>query len=322
MGLDVLGLGPVEHRVYEHLVRHRAASMERIVADLGIRANEIGHALRRLTENGLVATDGAHADHYVAAPPDVALGALILEHEDMLRRAEAEMLLLEQQYRDAGSGEADVVDVVRGPEAVRHRFNQLQRSARTEVLLFVKGDAAVVDRDQNVEESVAIDRGVRYRYVLERSRLDTPGVIDAVREAIADGLEVRVAGELPTRLLVVDRAVAMVPLAAAGQDQTSGALLLNAGGLVSLAVALFERTWSSAAHLRPAAEGGVASAELEPEEREVLALLELGLTDGSIASRTGVSMRTVQRRVRELMDRADVETRLQLGAAAVRKGWL
>ncbi|WES64849.1 hypothetical protein P0L94_01975 [Microbacter sp. GSS18] len=322
MGLDVLGLGVVEHRVYEHLVRHRATPADRLAADLGLRSTDVGAAIAELTALGLVARDGVDAERLVAAPPDVALGALILQHEDRLRQAESEMLLLERLYRDAGSGEADVVDVVRGTEAVRHRFNQLQRGARHEVLLFVKGDAVAVDRDENVEEEVAIARGIRYRYILERARLEAPGVIDAAREAIESGLEVRVAGELPTRMLIVDRTVAMVPLATGGEDQSSGALLLHAGGLVDLALSLFERTWASASHLVAAGDGALDEVELDEEEREVLALLDAGLTDRAIGLRTGMSVRTVQRRVRDLMDRADVDTRLQLGVAAVRRGWL
>lgn len=322
MGLDVLGLGIVEHRVYEYLVRHRSRTAEDIAADLALRASQVAAAITTLTTRGLVAREGTGPAHLVAAPPDVALGALILDHEDRLRQAEAEMLVLEQLYRDAGTGEADVVDVVRGSEAVGHRFNQLQRSARSEVLMFVKGDIVAVDRDENVEEELAQQRGIRYRYVLERSRLEAPGMLEAVHGAIEGGLEVRVAGELPTRMIIVDRTIAMVPSAADGEDQSTGALLLHAGGLIGLALSLFERTWQSAAHLVAAGERGIEEVDLEAEEREVLVLLDAGFTDRSIGQRMGTSVRTVQRRVRELMDRADVETRLQLGVAAVRRGWL
>lgn len=322
MGLDVLGLGIVEHRIYEYLVRHRSTSPERLVADLGLRAAQVDRAVAALTARRLVAHAGPDGENLVAAPPDVALGALILEHEDRLRKAESEKLLLEQLYRDAGAGEADVVDVVRGVEAVRHRFNQLQRGARSEVLLFVKGDAVAVDRDENVEEEIAQARGIRYRYVLERARLEAPGMLESVREAVLAGLDIRVVGELSTRMLVVDRTIAMVPLAAQGEDQSTGALLLHAGGLVGLALALFERTWQSASLLAATTEGSLDEVDLDVEEREVLALLEAGLTDRAIGQRTGLSVRTVQRRVRDLMDRADVDTRMQLGIAAVRRGWL
>ncbi|MEJ1091032.1 helix-turn-helix transcriptional regulator [Microbacterium istanbulense] len=322
MGLDVLGLGIVEHRVYEYLVRHRSRTADDICADLSLRPSQVAAAVAALSNRGLVAREGTDRGHLVAAPPDVALGALILDHEDRLRQAETEMLALEQLYRDAGTGEADVVDIVRGREAVGHRFNQLQRSARSEVLMFVKGDIVAIDRDENVEEELARQRGIRYRYVLERSRLEAPGMLEAVRGAIQGGLEVRVAGELPTRMIVVDRTIAMVPAAADGEDQSTGALLLHAGGLIGLALSLFERTWQSAAHLVAGEVSGVDEVDLDVEEREVLVLMDAGLTDRAIGQRMGTSVRTVQRRVRELMDRADVETRLQLGVAAVRRGWL
>ncbi|MCA1305814.1 transcriptional regulator TrmB [Microbacterium esteraromaticum] len=322
MGLDVLGLGIVEHRIYEHLVRHRALSAADLAIELGLRDAQVGSAIDALTTRGLVAREGPAPGRLIAAPPDVALGGLILDHEDRLRQAQAEMLALEQLYRNAGTGEADVVDIVRGSEAVGHRFNQLQRSARSEVLLFVKGDIVAIDREQNVEEELAHQRGIRYRYVLERARLEAPGMLDAVRGAIEGGLDVRVAGSLPTRMLIVDRTIAMVPSAADGEDQSSGALLLHAGGLVGLALSLFERTWQASSHLITRDTGDVEEVDLDAEEREVLALMDAGLTDRAIGLRMGSSVRTVQRRVRELMDRADVDTRLQLGVAAVRRGWL
>ena len=50
-------------------------------------------------------------------------------------------------------------------------------------------------------------------------------------------------------------------------------------------------------------------------------LLE-GLTDVAIASRLNVGERTVQRRVRDLIDLAGVQTRLQLIWQATRQGWI
>ena len=48
---------------------------------------------------------------------------------------------------------------------------------------------------------------------------------------------------------------------------------------------------------------------------------ELELTDAAAGAQLGLSVRTVQRRVAELMERAGVTTRIQLGAEAVRRGW-
>ena len=56
--------------------------------------------------------------------------------------------------------------------------------------------------------------------------------------------------------------------------------------------------------------------------RRSSALLLAGLTDQAIGNQLGLSLRTVQRRVSQLMERARVATRLQLGHEAGRRGWL
>jgi DNA-binding NarL/FixJ family response regulator len=54
---------------------------------------------------------------------------------------------------------------------------------------------------------------------------------------------------------------------------------------------------------------------------QVLALLLSGLTDQSAAGQLGLSLRTVQRRISQLMVKAGVDTRIQLGWYAAGKGW-
>lgn len=62
--------------------------------------------------------------------------------------------------------------------------------------------------------------------------------------------------------------------------------------------------------------GHSAPASLLPEQRELLGLLADGLSDQAIGRRLGLSRRTVQRRVRSLMDHYSVQTRFQLGLRA------
>jgi DNA-binding NarL/FixJ family response regulator len=61
--------------------------------------------------------------------------------------------------------------------------------------------------------------------------------------------------------------------------------------------------------------------ELE-EETQVLALLLAGLTDQTVAGQLDVSLRTVRRGVHQLMAKAGVESRIQLGRAVARTGWM
>jgi DNA-binding NarL/FixJ family response regulator len=90
-------------------------------------------------------------------------------------------------------------------------------------------------------------------------------------------------------------------------------------------LALFDRVWRDGLPLVLGADGVVEGSTGDglPElDARILGLLLAGLTDQAVANQLGLSMRTVQRRVRALMDRVAAETRLQLGFQAARRGWL
>ena len=319
----MLGLDEAELAAYRMLVTGPSGTATEVSGALGVSVGKATRVIASLEAKGLVARSGTAIDHVVASPPDIALGALIVEHQEGIRQAELEMRALRERYLAASSSRAEqVVDVVRGREAVRQRFNQLQRGARREVLEFVKGDVVAVSVEENVEEEAAISRGVTYRFLLERQTLERPGLMAAVSESIRDGVELRVTRELPIRLIVVDREIAMIPLAGATDDQSGGALLLRAGGLLDLAVSLFEVKWRDATRLDAVVDGAVEGSELSARERQILLMLNAGLTDRTVATRLGLSARTVQRYVADMMARAEIDTRLQLGVQATRRGWI
>ena len=123
--------------------------------------------------------------------------------------------------------------------------------------------------------------------------------------------------------MIVDRKIALVPMLS-GDAERSGALLVHAGGLLDGLLALFERVWRDAMPLTLTARG-VAEAAAEPiddDDVKIFGLLLAGLTDQAVGSQLGLSLRTVQRRVRALMDLADVDARLQLGYQAAQRGWV
>jgi DNA-binding NarL/FixJ family response regulator len=64
-------------------------------------------------------------------------------------------------------------------------------------------------------------------------------------------------------------------------------------------------------------DGAAHSAELD---RKIVALLLAGLSDQAISTQLDLSQRTLQRRLRHLMDVAGVRTRIQLGWYAARSG--
>lgn len=100
--------------------------------------------------------------------------------------------------------------------------------------------------------------------------------------------------------------------------------MVHASGLLELLAGLFESVWREALPLRLEASEVVEEEPDQPDatDLEVLSLLLAGLTDASVAKQLDLGLRTVQRRVRRLMELAGVTTRLQLGWHAYERGWV
>ena len=95
-------------------------------------------------------------------------------------------------------------------------------------------------------------------------------------------------------------------------------LLIRQRGLVEALMLLFELMWDRAA---PVAE--LDRGEARPDLRRLL-LLQLadGAKDEQIARTLGLSLRTVRRRIADLLIELGVDSRFQAGVEAVRRGWL
>ncbi|MFC7243466.1 helix-turn-helix domain-containing protein [Catellatospora aurea] len=329
--LGVLGLDPEEEFVYRALLG-RPSATAMLLADLLDRPEPVvDQALSRLVENGLALRSGGEA--FVAAPPAMALGALITERRDGLRIAEQALVTLAEEHRAAVAGRSisELIEVVSGVDAIRHRFQQVQQAARTEIRNFVTAPYLAVPPGSNAQEDAAAARGVRFRVVLERSVLAQPNIIDEVVDSLERGVELRVADQLPMKLILADSELALVPVTAPSAAQPGsepGAVLLHRSGLLAALEALFETVWQRAYPLELSSLGsdGLPYVELDTDgptelDRRILSLLLSGLTDQAVATQLDLSLRTLQRRLRHLMDLAGVDTRMQLGWHAARHEW-
>jgi sugar-specific transcriptional regulator TrmB len=322
--LGVLGLDETHESAYRALVSVGAADLPDLARRLTLGEPDTERALRRLERHGLAAQSSARPGRWVAAPPGVALGALLTQQRHELEKAELAVALLAEEYRAAAAEPAvhDLVEVVTGAAAVGRRFLQLQLGASEEVCALVTGTPAVVTGPDNDAEEQAAGRGVRYRVVVERSVLDLPDGVTELSAALGRDEQVRVVDTVPTKLVVADRALALVPLTT--HTAEPAALVVHESGLLELLSGLFESVWRDALPLRIGASGVT---EQEPDgpdatDLEVLSLLLAGLTDASVAKQLDLGLRTVQRRVKRLMELTGVTTRLQLGWHAYERGWV
>lgn len=322
--LAAIGLDETHEAAYRALVSVGAADVTDLARRLALAEHDTERALRRLERQGLAAQSSAWPGRWVAAPPGVALGALLTRQRHELEKAELAAALLAQEYRAAAAEPAvhDLVEVVTGASAVAQRFLQLQLGAAEEVCALVTGNPVVVSGMENDAEEQAAGRGVRYRVVVERAVLDLPHGLTELTAALGRDERVRVVDRVPTKLVVADRSLAMVPLTS--RTAEPAALVVHASGLLELLAGLFESVWREALPLR-LGPAGVSEEELDGPDAvdlEVLSLLLAGLTDASVAKQLDLGLRTVQRRVRRLMELAGARTRLQLGWHACERGWV
>ncbi|MFN8158734.1 MAG: helix-turn-helix domain-containing protein [Candidatus Nanopelagicales bacterium] len=322
--LGAVGLGPAEEDVYRRLVASGETTTAALAAELEREPDDVASVLSALVERGL-AVRGID-DRYAAAPPAVALGALLREQRDALYSAELDLAELVDAHRAVTSGRvpSDVVEVLTDIEAVRHRFAQIQQGAQREVRSMMVPNLTVVPYDDNDAGYEALRRGVRYRAILDRAALAQPGIVKAILRDLARGEQIRVADHVPVKMMIADDALAMLPLSAE-RNTAPESLLVHAGGLLSALSTYFELSWERAYPLWPNRAGDelveLRPGEIDELDSQILALLLAGMTDQALAGQLGLSLRTVQRRIRVLMDKAGVDTRIQLGWHAGREGW-
>lgn len=259
--LGAIGLDEIQESAYRALVAVGAAEVSDLAHRLGLPEADTERALRRLEQHGLAAQASARTGRWVAAPPGVALGALLTQQRHELEQAELAAALLAEEYRAEASEPAvhDLVEVVTGASAVSHRFHQLQLGATSEVCALVTGKPIAVSGMENEAEERAATRGVSYRVVIERELLSLPSGIMELSAALSRDEQCRVIDRVPTKLVVADGALAMVPLTGHGAEPS--ALVVHASGLLESLMGLFEAVWREAMPLRlgevgQAARGG------------------------------------------------------------------
>ncbi|MGW1402970.1 helix-turn-helix domain-containing protein [Streptomyces sp. NPDC002405] len=322
--LGAIGLDEIQESVYRALVAVGAAEVSDLAHRLALPEPDTERALRRLEQTGLAAQSSSRVDRWVAALPAVALGALLTQQRHELEQAELTAAMLAEEYRAEATDSAvhDLVEVVTGASAVAHRFFQLQLGATSEVCALVTGKPVAVSGMENEAEERAATRGVSYRVVVEREVLSLPSGIMELSAALSRDEQCRVVDRVPTKLVVADGALAMVPLTGRGAEPA--ALVVHASGLLESLMGLFEAVWREAMPIRLGGSGRPEEESNGPDamDLEVLSLLLAGLTDASVAKQLDLGLRTVQRRVKGLMELTGVSTRLQLGWHAYERGWV
>jgi DNA-binding CsgD family transcriptional regulator len=252
------------------------------------------------------------------------------------RRQEAELAAVQERLSALSAGgppegrrlpamPGGLAEVLYGAEVQRQCVVQIQREARKEVLGFVRPPYVANNSELQQERMAA---GISYRALYEASALTQP-MSPSMPVAIAIGEQARAIPHVPVKMLIVDGEHALLPLSPDQPDFTSGGLLLlHKSVLVDALVELFEDRWSRGTPLHITESGEIRppepsdTGEGQPGlDTQLLSLLLSGLPDKAIASQLGISLRTLQRRIKALMETTGTANRTQLAWYAAQQSW-
>jgi sugar-specific transcriptional regulator TrmB/DNA-binding CsgD family transcriptional regulator len=333
--LELLGVSDIEERVYRALLWDPEASLNNLAFATGVGQTELRRLLSALEMKGVIHRTKGKSHGYVPVAPDIAVEGLIQRRQEEIELIRAHLPQLREEYHSpADRGDpVEFAEVVSGREAVARRFAQLQQSATETILIFDNPPYALPDNADaqlvNQLEFERLEEGIQYRTIYSREAMAISGRSNEIHAYVKAGEVAHVSPELPMKLAIADRRLAIMPLIVNAPthnapSQVESAVVVHQSSLLDALATLFAAFWDRSLPLSFSAEAGKElGTEEDDEERELLlSLLTAGLTDEAIAHQLGISIRTVRRRVRHLMDQLGVITRFQAGVQAAKRGWL
>ncbi len=326
--LTTLGLDADAEAVYRAMLARPKDGVAALAARAGLAEDQVRAALDTLSELALVRPSYEHGGGLRAVSPDLGMEVLLARQQHELARQQqrleasrATAAQLISEYSDLRPRtDSPGVEQLTGLDQIRDRLATLTREVASEVMGFnptsaqtEEGMAAARPLDRQL-----LERGVRIRTVyLDSIRNNAPTIAHAEWLARHGG-QVRTVPTLPTRMIIIDRTSAVIPVR--GDDTAAGAVILTGHGTVTALCALLDSTWAAG---RPLGEAPVRDPHgLTPQEQAALSLLAEGHTDDAIARRLGVSPRTARRVTTELIERLGARSRFQAGVRAAQLGWL
>lgn len=322
--MTALGFSRETGRLYERLVPLSGQTLEELQRGLGLEPDVLQRQLAPLTESEIVRRTSTGA--LVVLPPAEAVSRVLVLAAERARHAHDRLIDISKAMPHLAGLNARPHDPLIAEEAPldgevfasRHLPDTVQAlvGQTSGDLLWLRPDQWDLPWETQlvglVAEAVARGRRVRSIYPV-RALTDSAVALSVRAEA---GEEIRIVSTIPTRLMVIGTAHALMP-EPLGTDE-SLRIMVRQSGIVGALALLFEEIWRRGSPLAEIQR----TPRAETARRFLLEQLALGAQDEQIARRLGMSLRTVRRRVADLMAELGAESRFQAGVEAARRGWL
>jgi DNA-binding CsgD family transcriptional regulator/sugar-specific transcriptional regulator TrmB len=330
--LDVFGLTGRSEDVYRLMLAEPRLVVADISERLGLAEVDVRAALDELVTFALIRESRDNPGMLRVVRPQVGLQTLLRRQEEQLAARQQELAGARTQiaemvaeYLDLDAGTRWPSDPTRrlsGLDAIQAELEILAQEMTTECLSILPGGAqsqASIEHARPLD-AAALARGITMMTLLQDSARHDPGTHAHARWLTELGAQVRTAAVLPVRMLIFDRRVAIIPIAAS--NTKLGALCTREPGIVSSMLAVFEQAWNAAIPFGATQVADDPGTGLTRLDRELLKLLSAGMTDEAAGSRLGISARTVRRQMAALMERLNASSRFEAGLKAAQRGWL
>lgn len=326
------GLGSLARQALEYLVSHPGADEDAVAAETGVSAAAARTALRSLEAELLAVRIAGQPARWSAGPPRSSLGALLARKRQELARAELYAEQLDEVYRTSPGRQiaSDLFEVVESDEQVGARYAHLLRSSRHEVLHFARPPYVtrrITPTDTSTAAGAMVRPGVRLRSVYDSDGMADDGCLQTALGGAPTEGELRLLPGIPMKLVIFDRAAAIMPLRK--EDPAAGSLVVHSSTLLEVLTALFESVWERAVPLSlessPASHAAIPERQegaLHSRTRDILRLMSVGMKDDAIARALRLSRRTVQTHISDLGRQLGARTRFQIALLAQERGLL
>ncbi|MCX5193519.1 helix-turn-helix transcriptional regulator [Streptomyces sp. NBC_00249] len=309
-----------EKQIYARACATGAVTVRDLEGETALSGGEIDTAIRSLQAMRLLRDAGQGEDQLIAVSPDSAkmqlLDPLLLEMRRLQEHADAMRVTydsLVHVYEAAASErlQRKGIEVVPDPNDVRRAINSLAASATSEVLTSHPGGARPPEA---LHESVGrsrdlLERGVGIRTLYQHSAHFDVGTVSYVEHFTALGTQVRTLADGFPQVMIFDERRAVLPL----RDQQGGTMIVSDPSMVDFVVATFERAWAAASPFPLEYKRQRVMETSEDVKLSIMRLLVNGDEDKRIAERLGISLRSCQRHVSQIMKRIGARSRLHAG---------
>ncbi len=203
------------------------------------------------------------------------------------------------------------IEYVQGRGTINQQLATLLEGCSEEMLTAQPGGGRgtealkiAIDRDMKF-----VQRGGTIRTIYQPSARYSAPTIEYVEEVTQEGCQVRTLDEAFSKLVVLDRKIAVVTVG--GQDNRDRAAFVRDEAVLSYIIGVFDSQWERAIPFTGGHE--IPRQVVSSMRRQIVRMMLQGVGHRTIARRLGLSERTLARHIAELREEHGVETLFQLG---------